>query len=471
MTRPLNLVPLLVVLASCTSTNDTSDTGTDTGDDLPFSEDSALQIVSASVDYEPALDSLVFEVVVAGDAASAVPTPVGGVDGAPVLGYVFPTTLSPAKVGFADVAGTLALAVTSHPDFDDTPYWDEDQNAAYDDDGIVYHAHWVVLAEDERALGGLAVVQAGDDAVLPPTAPMPMYLDSPGFTVVEDGSTLRVVVPADRVQRDLGFEVGALTAYMEVTLAYDTPLLAVHGVLSALDDGATTMVVSGASGAPESAWPVATVDASDASLDVLTAGAVYLSSVDMFVFTQQVDGLAATQLPVAAGQVDGAPVLGYVFPTDILPSVVGFSGLEDGTLALAVTSHPDFGDTPLFDENLDGIYTNDGATYHVHWAVLEADDDSAAGLSVPSQTDPSMLPPTAPMPMYLDSPGYHAFASGDSLHVLVPGWHLAGTDFAFDALTARMRVDASGDAPVLRVEEVVSLLSGDLSLPLSPVVE
>lgn len=454
------LTASVVIACACTCTS---------GDPVPFDSDPALDLRSAEIRYEARLDAVVFEVQVAGDAGSAVPTPVGGVDGAPVLGYVWPTTLEPAWLGFGEVEGTVALAVTSHPDFDDTPFWDEDNNEVYDDDGVVYHAHWVVLGDDDRAPAGLAVLQAGDDATLPPTAPMPMYLDSPGFTVIEDADRLRVVVPADRIRRRIDFEAGALTAYMEVSTE-DGPRLSVHGVLSQLDEGATRLTVANAAEAPGAAWPEATVGAPDTSLSIDEARAVYLTSLDTFVFTQRLASDAATQLPQAVGQVDGAPVLGYVFPTTVEPSEVGFRGLDDGTLTLAVTSHPDFGDTPLFDENLDGLYDNDGATYHVHWAVLAADEGSPAGLSVPSQPDATQLPPTAPMPMYLDSPGYHAFAVGNELHVLVPGWHLAGVDFTFDAVTARMRVDASGPGPVLRVEEVVSVLSGDLSLPLSPSV-
>ncbi len=174
------------------------------------------------------------------------------------------------------------------------------------------------------------------------------------------------------------------------------------------------------------------------------------------VLTIEVAGAAATHITTTAGSVDAAPVVGYVFPTDIAPATVGFAGTT-GTLVLAVTSHPDFDDTPLWDESMDADFGNDGAIYHVHWAVLVDDTGSPAGLSVPSQPDASQLPPTAPMAMYLDSPGYHAFASGDSLHVLVPSWHLAG-DFNFGALTARMRVDASGANPVLRVEEVVGAM-------------
>ena len=93
-------------------------------------------------------------------------------------------------------------------------------------------------------------------------------------------------------------------------------------------------------------------------------------------------------IPTPAGQVIGAPVLGYVFATNIAPSEVGFQDVQ-GILVLAVTSHPDFDDTPNFDENLDRDYANDGGTYHVHWAVLVEDAGSGAGLSVPSLTDRS----------------------------------------------------------------------------------
>lgn len=425
--------------------------------------DPSLDAKSMSVRYVSGLDAVVFEVATAGDAASFVPEKAGQVDGAPVVGYVFPTDLKPTHVGFDDVPGTVALAVTSHPDFDDTPLWDEDGNAAYDDDGAVYHAHWVVLNEDDRAPAGLAVRQAEATSVLPPTAPMPMYLDSPGFTVIEHGSRLRVMVPADRIGRQVAFKSGALVASMRVDASGDTPLLAVEEVLSQVDDGAATTPTANADGAPDLAWP--STDSDDGTFDITATSASYDDAFDTFVLEMDVAGQAAVAVPTPVGSVDGAPVWGYVFPTTIEPSVVGF-GDTSGTLALAVTTHPDFDDTPLWDENIDADFGNDGATYHVHWAVLTDDAESAGGLSVASQADMSKLPPTAPMPMYLDSPGYHAFAVGGRLRVLVPGWHLPGVDeFSFDAVTAKMRVDASGAGPVLRVEEVVEVLSGDLSLP------
>ncbi|MEM6996221.1 MAG: hypothetical protein AAF721_37285 [Myxococcota bacterium] len=437
------------------------------GPPSPFADEAAFQLAGFEARYHDGLDALVLELTVEGDAGSVAPTPVGAVDGAPVLGYVVPTTLDPSDIGFDGMDGmdgTVALAVTSHPDFDDTPLWDEDGNANYDDDGVVYHAHWVVLTSDDEAPAGLAVPSVPDSVGLPPTAPMPMALDSPGFTVVEDGRSIRVVVPLDRVRRRVDFEVGALTAAMRVDASGDAPTLRVDAVLSALEQGAATTAIQEADRAPASAWPGASAELEGFQLS--DAAAQYDPTIDTFVFSMTVSGVAASHVPTPAGQVDGAPVLGYVFPTDIPPQTVGFAGAE-GTLALAVTSHPDFDDTPLWDENLDRDFGNDGGTYHVHWVVLAEDEQSGAGLSVPS-ADPAALPRTAPMPMYLDSPGYHAFAVGDAVHVLVPGWHLAGVDrLAFDAVTARMQVDASAERPVLRVEEVFDILSGDLSLPRS----
>ncbi len=437
---------------------------------LPYANEASLQARALEVRYEPSADAVVFEMRVEADAGLVRPTPAGQVDGAPVLGYVFLTSLLSTDVGFDAVEGTVALAVTSHPDFDDTPLWDEDGNAAYDDDGVVYHAHWVVLVEDPRAPGGLAVKQLTPASKLPPTAPMPMYLDSPGFTVIEDGDAIRVLVPSDRIKRQFDVRVGAATAYMEVDASGETPLLAVHGLISAIEDGAVSTPISGADSAPPTSWPgrsTGTPTELTAAFDVQTAQAQYSPMRDTYVLSMSVAGAAGGIEPEAIGKVDGATVLGYVFPTTIPPQAIGFQDIA-GTVALAATSHPDFDDTPLWDETMDTNFDNDGGWYHVHWVVLVDDPGSPAGLSVPSQTNASSLPPTAPMPMYLDSPGYHAFARGSTLSIVVPAWHLRGVqEFSYDALTARMVVDASGAAPVLRVAQVYSVLSGDLSLPMS----
>ncbi len=205
----------------------------------PLSSTDDLIISSAQVRYLPDLVTLVFEQAVKGQAGRTLPQAAGQMHGAPVLGYVFPTSLEATDVGFSDIDGIVALAVTSHPDFDDTPLWDENGNSNYDDDGIVYHTHWVVLGPDGRVPGGLAVIEIKKEEaarVLPPTAPgMPMYLDSPGFPVQTKGHTLRVVVPASRISGKYQFNFDAVSVYMEVnTEDVDRPLLGVYAVYSVL---------------------------------------------------------------------------------------------------------------------------------------------------------------------------------------------------------------------------------------------
>lgn len=196
-----------------------------------------LQISNAEVRIHHDLEVLVFQQSVRGRAGHTNPQARGQLDGAPVLGYVFPTTLAPEDVGFAAGEGVVALAATAHPDFDDTPLWDEDGDGDFDNDGVRFHSHWVVLVPDDRVPGGLSVkaAQAVDDE-LPPTNPgMPMYLDSPGFNVVLKDEAIRIVVPLERVDRRTDFRFDAVTVYMEVnTSDPDRPLLGVYEVYQVL---------------------------------------------------------------------------------------------------------------------------------------------------------------------------------------------------------------------------------------------
>lgn len=204
---------------------------------VPTPKSPDLEILSTRVRYLKDANLLIFEQTVEGTAGKTLPKPSGGVDGAPVLGYVFPTTLKPEDVGFSSGEGIVALAVTSHPDFDDTPLWDENNNSNYADDGIVFHSHWVVLVKDDRVPGGLSVKQFDktDKSVrLPPTNPgMPIYLDSPGFSVVLKGNTLSVLVPAQRIRYQTNFKFDAVVAYMQVnTTSKNRPMLGVYQAYS-----------------------------------------------------------------------------------------------------------------------------------------------------------------------------------------------------------------------------------------------
>ncbi len=203
----------------------------------PLEKNADLEISDAKVSLMEDLDLLVFDVAVKGTPGQTVPEARGGMAGAPVLGYVFPTTLSPTDVGFSDTEGIVALAVTSHPDFDDTPLWDENNDRDYANDGVVFHTHWVVLTKDGRVKGGLAVKQfteeQKDTVVLPPTNPgMPMYMDSPGLAVALKGHHLRVLVPLARVNNKRDFKFDAVAVYMQVMPKGDYPLLGVYEVYS-----------------------------------------------------------------------------------------------------------------------------------------------------------------------------------------------------------------------------------------------
>lgn len=196
-----------------------------------------FKIKKVKVTHDANIASTIWEITVHGNAGKTTPTPVGEMNGAPVLGYVFPTTLKPTDVGFNQTDGIVAMALTSHPDFDDTPLWDENNDKNYVNDGIIWHPHWVLLTEDKRIGGGLAVKQfdKNDSTVqLPKTNPgMPMYMDSPGFQVITKGNSIKVIVPDYRMNNQVDFKYDAVTCYMEVnTKRSDKPLLGVYKVYS-----------------------------------------------------------------------------------------------------------------------------------------------------------------------------------------------------------------------------------------------
>lgn len=198
-------------------------------------EDFAIKGVSVTNKSDLAIT--VWEITVNGIAGKTTPVKVGQLDGAPVLGYVFLTSLNPVDVGFGKTDGIVALALTSHPDFDDTPLWDENNDRIFDNDGLVWHPHWVILTNDERVAGGYSVKQfkkADNTVVLPPTNPgMPMYMDSPGYPVTSQSNKIRVVVPNYRMNNRTEFNYDGVTAYMQINTSKENlPMLGVYQVYS-----------------------------------------------------------------------------------------------------------------------------------------------------------------------------------------------------------------------------------------------
>lgn len=187
------------------------------------------------------------------------------------------------------------------------------------------------------------------------------------------------------------------------------------------------------------------------------------------VFHMRVSGKASANKPTRTGKLAGAHVFSYVWPTSLDPSAVGFDE-KSGILAFAVTSHPDFDDTPLFDESGDGDTQNDGGVWHAHWVVLQPDEACGKGalkvVDIAEGAKPR-LPKTWPgLPLLIDSPGWHPRFKGRSLEVRVPFDDIGAVNAAsFDGVTAALRVNASVHSPLLCVVNVFKVASGNLSLP------
>ena len=189
---------------------------------------------------------------------------------------------------------------------------------------------------------------------------------------------------------------------------------------------------------------------------------------EAYVFRSRVAGRAGTLRPAPTGQLDGAGVYAYVWPTTLDSARIGFAP-EQGIVALTATSHPDFDDTPLYDENRDGATDNDGRRWHAHWVVLAEDESCPGGLVVKEIADPetAVVPKTWPgLPIHIDSPDYRTRRRGHEISIRVPREDLAGAEaIRFDGVTAGLRVSTSPHDPLLCVTKVVDVASGDLSLP------
>ncbi|MEL7206731.1 MAG: hypothetical protein AAGK32_00605, partial [Actinomycetota bacterium] len=171
--------------------------------------DGAFDLVVTSVALEG--DEIVFRSEVVAGAGSEIPEPVGAVDQAPVWSYVWPTTLDSSTIGFDADQGIVALAATSHPDFDDTPLYDEDDDGDPANDGALWHTHWVVLVESSECGGGLSVrdIPEGKTPALPATWPeLPILIDSPAIAANVNAETVEIRVPIVALgdQIDFGFD-------------------------------------------------------------------------------------------------------------------------------------------------------------------------------------------------------------------------------------------------------------------------
>lgn len=186
----------------------------------------AFDIVKTDIKVDAAKNWLIFSMQVSGKAGSVKPTKSGKFAGSRVFSYVWPTQIDPAEVGFEAGAGILALAVTSHPDFDDVP--------VFNIKGADWHSHWVVLVPDEVCgKGALKVkdIPEGTNPRLPKTWPgVPILIDSPGYPPAFNGSSVSIRVPFDDVSLLTGVAFDGVTAGLQINASAHQPLLCVVNV-------------------------------------------------------------------------------------------------------------------------------------------------------------------------------------------------------------------------------------------------
>lgn len=181
---------------------------------------------------------------------------------------------------------------------------------------------------------------------------------------------------------------------------------------------------------------------------------------DHVVFAVKVRDGAGASKPDPKGEFAGSEVYAYVWPTSIDSADIGFDAGQ-GIVAMAVTFHPDFDDAAYGGKNRH--------IWHPHWVVLVKDEACGGGLTVKDIPEGTTVktPPTWPgVPILIDSPEFPLDFTKDTVEVRVPlaaVSSLAGA--SFDGVTAGLKVNANIHAPLLCVDDVFKIASGDLSLP------
>ncbi len=185
----------------------------------------SFDIQNASI--ERSGQNLVFRVNVADKAGADTPNAIGKMQGSTVYSYVWPTSFNPSAIGFSPKTGILAFAVTSHPDFDDTPLFDEDADGDPGNDGRKWHSHWVVLTKtDQCGPSGLKVrdIKKGETFDMPKTWPnLPIFIDSPGWHPKFTNTSVEVRVPFDKTVKLNGVSFDGVTSALRVTPTLTSP--------------------------------------------------------------------------------------------------------------------------------------------------------------------------------------------------------------------------------------------------------
>lgn len=180
-------------------------------------------------------------------------------------------------------------------------------------------------------------------------------------------------------------------------------------------------------------------------------------------FRMRVGRGAGEVRPAATGKFEGSDVHAYVWPTSLNSADVGFEK-DQGIVALAATFHPDFDDASKRAKN-----ATNRDRWHAHWVVLNEDKACPGGLKVkdiPAGATPKLPADWPGVPILIDSPEYKTEFKGDTVDVHVPLAQIGALATGnFDGVTAALKINANLHAPLLCVQNVFKIASGNLSLP------
>ncbi len=181
------------------------------------------------------------------------------------------------------------------------------------------------------------------------------------------------------------------------------------------------------------------------------------------VFRTRVRASAGIEKPKSVGKFEGSDVYAYVWPTSLNSADVGFEK-DQGIVALAAIFHPDFDDASKRAKT-----TTNRDRWHAHWVILNEDKACPGGLKVkdiPAGTTPKLPADWPGAPILIDSPDYKTEFTGDIVDVHVPLAQIGAlTTASFDGVTAGLKVNANLHAPLLCVQNIFKVASGNLSLP------
>jgi hypothetical protein len=190
-------------------------------------------------------------------------------------------------------------------------------------------------------------------------------------------------------------------------------------------------------------------------------------------FSMSVTGVAGSSKPKEKDKVRSAQMAAYVWTIGVNPSVVGFEK-DAGTLALAISAHPDFDDNLSGDgkgaKDVNGIENAKGGIWHAHWVVLTRDNscgnNALKAVDIAKGSTPAVPKAWSGLPILMSNVDAEPKFSLTNVSVQVPVPDVGVfKGAAYDGMTAVFRVKEQPTRPYFCVSRVIDTVSDNLNFP------